>query len=86
MLSDDYDDDARGVGRLVRRRVAPSAQLRVTDQCAMSCLRLSLGGVLAAKVRDFGSNLLKWAPAQMGTRSQMGTKPATVGHLALGAI
>ena len=47
---------------------------------------LVLGGELAAKVRDFGSNLLKWAPAQMVTRSQMGTKPATVGHLALGAI
>ena len=41
-----------------------------------------LGGVLllAAKVRDFGSNLLKC------TRGQMGTKPAKVGHLAPGAI
>ena len=37
-------------------------------------------GVLAAKVRDFGSNLLKCA------RAQMGTKPAKVGHLAPGAI
>ena len=39
-----------------------------------------LGGELAAKVRDFGSNLLKWA------RAQIGTKPAKVGHLAPGAI
>ena len=38
------------------------------------------GGVLAAKVSDFGSNLLKWA------RAQMGTKPAKVGHSAPGAI
>ena len=37
-------------------------------------------GVLAAKVRDFGSNLLKCA------RAQMGTKRAKVGHLAPGAI
>ena len=33
-----------------------------------------LGGVLAAKVSDLGSNLLKWA------RARMGTKPAKVGH------
>jgi len=33
-------------------------------------------GVLAAKVRDFGANLLKCA------RAQMGIKPAKVGHLA----
>ena len=39
-----------------------------------------LGGELAAKVRDFGSNLLKLA------RAQIGTKPAKVGHLAPGAI
>ena len=37
-------------------------------------------GVLAAKVSDFGSNLLKCP------RVQMGTKPAKVGHLAPGAI
>ena len=37
-------------------------------------------GVLAAKVRDFGSNLLKCS------REQIGTKPAKVGHLAPGAI
>ena len=37
-------------------------------------------GVLAAKVSDFGSNLLKWA------RAQMATKPAKVGHSAPGAI
>ena len=37
-------------------------------------------GVLAAKVSDFGSNLLKCS------REQMGTKPAKVGHLAPGAI
>ena len=37
-------------------------------------------GVLAAKVRDFGSNMLKCP------RGQMGTKPAKVGHLAPGAI
>ena len=42
--------------------------------------RGGLGGALAAKVRDFGSNLLKcgWP--------QMGTKPAKVGHSAPGAI
>ena len=40
----------------------------------------NLGGVLAAKVSDFGSNLLKC------TRGQMGTKPAKVGHPAPGAI
>ena len=38
------------------------------------------GGGLAAKVSDFGSNLLKCS------REQMGTKPAKVGHLAPGAI
>ena len=43
-------------------------------------IRNLLGGVLAAKVRDFGSNLLRWA------RAQMGTKPAKGGHLAPGAI
>ena len=44
--------------------------------------RLASGhrGVLAAKVRGFGSNLLKCS------REQMGTKPAKVGHLAPGAI
>ena len=37
-------------------------------------------GVLAAKVRDFGSNLLKCS------REQICTRPAKVGHLASGAI
>ena len=37
-------------------------------------------GVLAAKVRHFGSNLLKCS------REQIGTKPAKVGHLAPGVI
>ena len=46
-------------------------------------LRARHPGVLAAKVRDFGSNLLKWVKsAKVG---QMGTKPA-VGHLAPGAL
>ena len=42
--------------------------------------RFYLGGEVAAKVSDFGSNLLKCS------REQMGTKPAKVGHLAPGAI
>ena len=38
------------------------------------------GILLAAKVRDFQSNLLKCS------REQIGTKPAKVGHSAPGAI
>ena len=42
-----------------------------------------LRGALAAKVRDFGSNLLR---LKVPARGQMGTKPAKVGHLVPGAI
>ena len=75
---------------------ASAAHSRVYGACAAEAAAsessgLSVGGCIrawryfgphpvAAKVSDFGSNLLKC------TRGQMGTKRAKVGHLAPGAI
>ena len=52
----------------------------VNDEINRVWCRCVYPGVLAAKVRDFGSNPLKCP------RGQMGTKRAKVGHLAPGAI
>ena len=51
----------------------PVSRERLGSLCSLSPCH---PGVLAAKVRHFGSNLLKCS------REQIGTKPAKVGHLA----